>query len=407
MLQYLSAAAGWIWETDVLHRVTLAAPVRAGVDASELDWMVGRGIADILARASDGIDEAEEAYEFCVFEMSRHGRLRDLTLWLHDGSAPRKARICGIPRFDDMGTFLGYRGVGNFLASPPAEADIVPRGPAAEPAPLDIAPASEPIARAPVPRLLLVEDSKTNRMLAVSILQRMGYAVDAVENGKMAVAAVANGGYDGVLMDVWMPVMDGLEATRAIRVLDEPLRGIPIIAMTAHVDDENRQRCLAAGMDEHVAKPIDRRNLAAVLRRLVGAPERGPVSDHEANRPPAVTGLALVDDAVIAQLRADAGDALVSELIGAYRGETEERLRRMAAVSPDDGLDAIAADAHALKSSSGTFGALRLQALAADIEARATAGDVGARDLVAQLPALIAETWREFSRRGLPPDPGG
>ena len=135
-----------------------------------------------------------------------------------------------------------------------------------------IAQKAHPAPVEPTGPLLLVDDSTTNRMLATAILNRMGYEVDAVPGGRAAIEAVRDGDYAAVLMDLQMPEMDGVEATAAIRDLPNSKGNIPVIAMTAHVSAEERQRCVAAGMDEHLGKPIDRAMLATILGRLVGPP---------------------------------------------------------------------------------------------------------------------------------------
>jgi CheY-like chemotaxis protein len=115
-------------------------------------------------------------------------------------------------------------------------------------------------------RILLAEDNPVNQKLALRLLSRMGYAAEVAGNGLEAIANVANGAYDVVLMDVQMPEMDGLEATRQIRSRwpDSPLR---IVAMTANAMAEDREACLAAGMDDYVSKPIRVEALAAALVR--------------------------------------------------------------------------------------------------------------------------------------------
>jgi len=114
-------------------------------------------------------------------------------------------------------------------------------------------------------RVLLAEDNQINQMLALALLRRAGLHADAAPNGRAALEAVARGGYDAVLMDVHMPEMDGLEATRRIRALPPPLGRIPIIAMTASAMEEDRQRCLEAGMNGYVAKPVDEQELMRAL----------------------------------------------------------------------------------------------------------------------------------------------
>jgi CheY-like chemotaxis protein/HPt (histidine-containing phosphotransfer) domain-containing protein/PAS domain-containing protein len=386
--QFLSAAAEWIWETDVLHRFVMARVVGMNGDNVDFGWMIGRSPAE-LADGSEDVDRL--AVENCMFDMGRRHRLNDVNLTLDAGGKVVRMRLSGVPRYDDGGEFLGYRGVGMLEPAAAAEDAVIRR---ARPAPAG-----------PAGRLLLVDDSSTNRMLATTILNKMGYEADAVPDGHKAVEAVRDGDYAAVLMDIWMPEMDGFEATAAIRDLPEPRGDIPVIAMTAHTGAEERRRCLAAGMDDHVGKPIDRAMLAAVLRRLAGPPEgqdapaeTGQEAAESSDIQPAAD---LVNDDVLNQLRNDAGPALVSELIAAFMAETDERLVRIAAAVEAGNHEEIAADTHSMKSSSGTFGALPLQALSARLEASATQGDAAAVAAAHNaLPELVSETWREFAARG-------
>ena len=119
-------------------------------------------------------------------------------------------------------------------------------------------------------RILLVEDSRVNQTVARLLLEKQGHSVVLAENGKQALTALARDGFDAVFMDVQMPEMDGFEATRTIRQ-QETLSGahIPIIAMTAQALEGDRERCLLAGMDEYVCKPINLDEIARVLQNLV------------------------------------------------------------------------------------------------------------------------------------------
>ncbi|OYY63433.1 MAG: hypothetical protein B7Y51_06120 [Burkholderiales bacterium 28-67-8] len=119
-------------------------------------------------------------------------------------------------------------------------------------------------------RLLLVEDNEVNQMVAAGMLQLEGFVVDVVGNGAEALEQVKRKDYDAVLMDVQMPVMDGLQATRAIRQLAKGMR-LPIIALTANAMLEDRQLCLDAGMNDYISKPIEPDALARVLARWLGA----------------------------------------------------------------------------------------------------------------------------------------
>jgi signal transduction histidine kinase/CheY-like chemotaxis protein len=119
----------------------------------------------------------------------------------------------------------------------------------------------------PALRILVAEDNDVNQILINAVLARMGHRVHLVANGQLAVEAVRRGDYDLVLMDLQMPGMDGMEATQAIRALGDARSSLPIIAMTANAFEEDRQACLAAGMDDYVAKPIDVDRLAEAIAR--------------------------------------------------------------------------------------------------------------------------------------------
>ena len=114
-------------------------------------------------------------------------------------------------------------------------------------------------------RILVAEDNDTNRQVALAQLRKLGYDARAVNNGAEAVDEVLRDDYDLVLMDCQMPVMDGIEATHRIR----QSIGIPIVAMTAHAMLGDRDRCLGAGMDDYLAKPVELTELAEVLARWV------------------------------------------------------------------------------------------------------------------------------------------
>jgi CheY-like chemotaxis protein len=141
-------------------------------------------------------------------------------------------------------------------------------------APAIVRTASSAVGYASAPlRILLAEDNRVNQLLTVGLLERDGHVVIVVDNGEAAVAAVKSGSFDAVLMDVQMPVMSGLDATAAIRV-HEKMTGlhVPIVAMTAHAMEGDRGRCLAAGMDGYISKPISldaiRRGLSAATTRV-------------------------------------------------------------------------------------------------------------------------------------------
>ena len=140
-----------------------------------------------------------------------------------------------------------------------------------EEAPAPAAPAAEEPADFTGRRVLLVEDNEINREIAVMILTEVGFSVDTAENGAVGVEKVRKSDYDAVLMDIQMPVMDGYEATRAVRALEEPQkRAVPIVALTAKVSPEDEQKARDCGMQAHLAKPLDVDKMMQTLREVLG-----------------------------------------------------------------------------------------------------------------------------------------
>ncbi len=132
----------------------------------------------------------------------------------------------------------------------------------------DIAPELPRTRRSQI-KVLLVEDNHINRQVAQKVLKKHGYIVDAVENGKEAVAMHAHNKYDLILMDCQMPIMDGYEATKIIRQGEEPGERIKIVALTAYAMNDDRQKCQVAGMDDHIAKPLTAAKLIGAIRRTL------------------------------------------------------------------------------------------------------------------------------------------
>jgi signal transduction histidine kinase/ActR/RegA family two-component response regulator len=127
-------------------------------------------------------------------------------------------------------------------------------------------------------KVLLVEDNKVNQKVAMAILRKAGCEVEAVENGQNAIQQIRKAHYDVVLMDCQMPVMDGFEATAQIRAMRKPRGNIPIIAITAHAMKDDRQKCLDAGMDDYISKPVSRQALVSLINKHAGRPEMPPAS---------------------------------------------------------------------------------------------------------------------------------
>lgn len=124
-------------------------------------------------------------------------------------------------------------------------------------------------------RILVVDDNKTNLMVAVHMLNKMGYQADTAENGRKAIHALGSKPYNLVLMDLQMPNMDGYECTLEIRNPDSKVldHNLPIIALTAHTREEDRKQCLECGMNDHLSKPVNFDMLENVLKRHLLAPQ--------------------------------------------------------------------------------------------------------------------------------------
>ncbi len=253
-------------------------------------------------------------------------------------------------------------------------------------------------------RLLLAEDNLVNQKLAVALLRKQGWSVEAVANGREAVEAMARGTFDAVLMDVQMPEMDGYEATARIRDTEAGTAAhVPIIAMTAHAMKGDRDRCLASGMDGYVTKPIKASALYEEILRLV--PGGAPIPRPSATQAVVQDTTHVVPADLSALLDTVGGDvALVEELVSLF---VEDAPAEMAAIrraleekSAQDLLEA----AHKLKGAVGNFGARRTYDLAYSLEGMGRDGALdGARDALAGLEAemvrleayLTSGRWRE------------
>jgi signal transduction histidine kinase/DNA-binding NarL/FixJ family response regulator len=194
------------------------------------------------------------------------------------------------------------------------------------------------------PVVLLAEDNPVNRLVAKRMLERIDCQVVIAENGLEAVEAVRKGGIDLVLMDVMMPKMDGLAATRAIRALASPLNTIPIIGLSANAFRSDEDDGRAAGMDSFVTKPIDRARLVAEIAVALKVTAVAPSPEARAARP-------------LRQLREALGDETADAVIAAFRADAPKMLLRLRLQAEARSAAGVAREAHAL---AGTVGALGL-----------------------------------------------
>ena len=249
--------------------------------------------------------------------------------------------------------------------------------------------------------ILLAEDSRANQLVATTILTKVGFRVDVVENGLQAVAAVNRRNYALVLMDVAMPEMDGLEATSCIRALPGKRGRLPIIAMTASAFDDDRQRCLDAGMDAYLTKPIERQSLYETLSQwLASDASETAVQAHtglssimspsRASVPAAIAdgdrGPPAIDEPIIGALASDLSDALMPSVVATFIAEAEQRIRAIEQAAANGDAALAGEEGHALKGSAATFGAGELRRMAFVIEEAGRGGSIdGVRAYVGAL----------------------
>jgi len=242
--------------------------------------------------------------------------------------------------------------------------------------------------------LLVVEDNMVNQKLAVKLLQRRGDRVTVADNGAMALEYWQNNSYDGILMDIQMPVMDGITAAKKIREIESGNGGhIPIIAMTAHAMKGDRETCLGAGMDEYITKPINVQDLYGLLEKvetsqvLTGEGEAPVPAEAEIVRPGGLNEL-LDYDAILEDFDGDA--SLMEEIFQLFIEESgDQRMRVSGAIASGDAGELERA-AHSLKGSVGYFKVDELSDKAHRLEQLGAGGSTdGAPEIFSGLEHLI------------------
>ncbi len=240
--------------------------------------------------------------------------------------------------------------------------------------------------------VLLVEDNKMNQMVGSKVLAKLGYRFEIAAHGGEAVQAVMLSHYDAILMDCQMPVMDGYEATGHIRRLEGDRRHTPIIAMTAAAMEGDREKCLAAGMDDYITKPVRPEVIAAVIEKWVLASSvPAPVDAPAPGEPPSVEGV--LDRNQVDLLRGlDDGDgAVLAEVVTEYVEQSARQRDALVRAIELGDPPAVEGLAHSLRGASANVGATRLAEICGRIEGLAHLSDIdGVRALATSFATELA-----------------
>jgi len=239
---------------------------------------------------------------------------------------------------------------------------------------LPLADQSQNLAYAP--RVLLADDNAMNRKVALGMLRKLASHTYVAENGQQALDLIDEHKYfDVVLMDRHMPVMDGIEATRQIRALDEPASQMPVIGLTAAATRDEIETCLESGMNAVVTKPIDPGKLIDAIRRLIGDTGRAYGVGGEADDMPvpeaareATSEIAILDKSVLAQIGEDHGDEAIKDFIVLFRQIAPGAVESFAQAAGTGDLQLMKLHAHDLKSSAAIIGLASLSQLCRETE---------------------------------------
>ncbi|MDQ3039937.1 MAG: ATP-binding protein, partial [Pseudomonadota bacterium] len=289
----------------------------------------------------------------------------------------------------DLRSMLSASGVSWANHAPPEVAAPAPAAPRAE----STASTASKASAASKARILLVEDNPVNLMVAQRLLQVLGFDCESAGNGQVAIEKMETRRFDLVLMDCQMPVLDGYSATRRWRELEQERKAehrLPIVAMTANAMAGDRQKCLDAGMDDYLAKPVTRSDLERCITRWHGVslqvPDTLPTAEAIAVRSPPVLSASILDE-----LREVLGNE-VDKIIAVYLEDAPRLIAQLERAAVGGDPIALRVAAHTLKSSSANVGATTLSEAARDLED-------GARDGTLKTPeAAVARIVSEFAQ---------
>jgi two-component system sensor histidine kinase/response regulator len=264
-------------------------------------------------------------------------------------------------------------------------------------------------------RILLAEDNPTNRKLAVTLLKKAGYSVDAVEDGRMATESLKRTDYDLILMDVQMPEMDGFEATQAIREREGNAKHTPIIAMTAHAMKGDRERCLQAGMDGYISKPIDPQELFEIIeewtksykhKKVFPEEDESKKGDHLAEittcgepGEPTCGEPGEPIDLESALRRFDGNKEFFRELFEEFLDYAPKQLEKLAEAIEKGDAKVVEREAHTIKGAAGNLEAKAFAEMALGLEILGRTEDLAnAKKLLSNLEAELRRLEEYFSQ---------
>jgi len=259
--------------------------------------------------------------------------------------------------------------------------------------------------------ILLVEDNLVNQRVAQRMLQKLGCRVTIAGNGRQALESLSGGHFDLVLMDCQMPVMDGYTATRELRNPASPWYApdLPVLALTAHAGESERERTFAAGMNDHISKPL---RSSVLLEKLTtwlktgGVPEGEPGTGSDEPVQPEEEKPAPVFDRAGAYERLGDDDGLLRELIQVFFGDLDKQLSALRGFLAEGNAPAAENTSHALKGGSSNIGAERIRRRFYEMEIAGREGRLeDLRAALESIPGLIAELENELKAQGYPVDP--
>ncbi len=257
--------------------------------------------------------------------------------------------------------------------------------------------------------ILIAEDDEVNRRVVVRVLEGMSYSVDVARNGEEAIAAVAERHFDAVLMDCQMPGIDGFEATRRIRAAETTPR-VPIIALTASALQGDRERCLAAGMDDHVSKPIDFSVLRLTIERLTGPPKVSALRAEGAGEAVDLDEVAAAEPRVessaieyMKELESQGAPGFLAQTIDLFLDTAHEKVSDMKTAIVLGDRVRVSQLAHGLKGSCGPLGLRRLSVIARKLELAAKNSSDGWQAILTDLESELFEARAVLERERTSP----